>query len=319
MSKTTQPAIKPNKGDDFTCITFYPDLAKFNMSHLEQDTCSLLARRAYDVAASTRGVKVYLNDKRLPISKFEDYCKLYVVNNTASADSDLLNSTGPAKILYESVNPRWEVAVSFSDIGFQQVSFVNSIATTKGGRHVDYVCDQVVKSLAEVVNKKSGKNTTNIKPFQIKSHLWLFVNCLIENPVFESQTKECMSLQVKNFGSKCQLSEEFLKRVATRSGIVDRVLNWLAFKDKNDLEKSGSKSKVSKIKGIPKLDDANNAGTKDSMSCTLILTEGDSAKTLAVAGLGVIGRDRYGVFPLRGKMLNVREATTKQVNASFTN
>jgi len=107
--------------------------------------------------------------------------------------------------------------------------------------------------------------------------------------------------------------------VATRSGIVDRVLNWLAFKDKNDLEKSGSKSKVSKIKGIPKLDDANNAGTKDSMSCTLILTEGDSAKTLAVAGLGVIGRDRYGVFPLRGKMLNVREATTKQVNASFTN
>lgn len=52
--------------------------------------------------------------------------------------------------------------------------------------------------------------------------------------------------------------------------------------------------------GIPKLEDANDAGTKDSSSCTLILTEGDSAKTLAVAGLGVVGRDRYGVFPLRG-------------------
>ena len=47
--------------------------------------------------------------------------------------------------------------------------------------------------------------------------------------------------------------------------------------------------------------------------CTLILTEGDSAKTLAVAGLSVIGRDHYGVFPLRGKLLNVREATPKQV------
>lgn len=191
--------------------------------------------------------------------------------------------------------------MAYSDIGFQQMSFVNSIATTKGGRHVDYICDQIVKSLGEVINKKSGKNSTQVKPFQIKNHLWLFVNCLIENPVFESQTKECMTLQVKNFGSKCQLSDDFTKKVAAKSGIVDRVLNWLAFKEKTDLEKTGPKSKQSKVKGIPKLDDANNAGTRDSINCTLILTEGDSAKTLAVAGLGVIGRDRYGVFPLRGK------------------
>lgn len=264
MAKTNKPTIKPNKDDDFTCITFYPDLAKFGMTRLEEDTIGLLARRAYDVAASTRGVKVYLNNKRLPISKFEDYCKLYVVNNTGGDDNDILNSSiggsGAGKILYESPNPRWEIAVSYSDIGFQQVSFVNSIATTKGGRHVDYICEQIIKSLAEVVNKKSGKNTTNIRPFQIKNHLWLFVNCLIENPVFESQTKECMSLQVKNFGSKCQLSEEFVKKIAQKSGIVDRVLNWLAFKDKTDLEKTGSKTKHIKIKGIPKLDDANNAG-----------------------------------------------------------
>ena len=65
--------------------------------------------------------------------------------------------------------------------------------------------------------------------------------------------------------------------------------------------------------GVNKLEDANDAGTKHSIDCTLILTEGDSAKSLAVSGLGVIGRDRYGVFPLRGKLLNVREATHKQV------
>ena len=61
------------------------------------------------------------------------------------------------------------------------------------------------------------------------------------------------------------------------------------------------------------MDDANDAGTKNSGDCTLILTEGDSAKALAVAGLGIIGRDRYGVFPLKGKLLNVREASHKQV------
>lgn len=64
---------------------------------------------------------------------------------------------------------------------------------------------------------------------------------------------------------------------------------------------------------MPKLEDANDAGTKNSAQCTLILTEGDSAKSLAVSGLGVVGRDKYGVFPLRGKMLNVREGNHKQV------
>ena len=70
---------------------------------------------------------------------------------------------------------------------------------------------------------------------------------------------------------------------------------------------------------IPKLDDANHAGGPDGKNCTLILTEGDSAKALAVSGLGIVGRDTFGVFPLRGKLLNVREASQKQVRrASIT-
>ena len=68
-----------------------------------------------------------------------------------------------------------------------------------------------------------------------------------------------------------------------------------------------------KITGIPKLDDANKAGTQQSGKCTLIITEGDSAKSLAVAGLSVVGRDYYGVFPLRGKCKNVRDASVKQL------
>lgn len=79
------------------------------------------------------------------------------------------------------------------------------------------------------------------------------------------------------------------------------------------LNKKCQKSKHSKIRGIPKLDDANDAGGRNSKQCTLILTEGDSAKTLAVSGLSVVGRDQYGVFPLRGKLLNVRDASHKQV------
>lgn len=98
-----------------------------------------------------------------------------------------------------------------------------------------------------------------------------------------------------------------------KSGVVESITSWMKFKAQAQLNKKCSAAKHSKLKGIPKLDDANDAGTKFSKDCTLILTEGDSAKTLAVAGLGVVGRDRYGVFPLRGKLLNVREASHKQV------
>lgn len=312
MQKTEDPIVKEAKEDDFTCITFVPDLSKFKMDKLDDDTIALLARRAYDIAASTPGIKVYLNDKVLPIKKFEDYCKLYL-----NQETDDFNN--PIKLIYEKFSERWEIAIGCSDMGFQQVSFVNSIATSKGGRHVDYIVDQVVKHLGEQINKKN-KNGNQIKPFQIKNHMWLFINCLIENPTFDSQTKENMTLQAKNFGSKCLLTDDFFKKLA-KGGLMDRIMTWLAFKEKTDLEKAGSKSKVTKIKGIPKLDDANDAGTKDSINCTLIVTEGDSAKTLAVSGLGVIGRDKYGVFPLRGKMLNVREATTKQIieNAEVSN
>lgn len=149
--------------------------------------------------------------------------------------------------------------------------------------------------------------------------MWVFINCLIVNPTFDSQTKENMTLQQKSFGSKLDLSDKFINGV-TKSGILESVLSWAKFKAQNDLAKTSGR-KNSKLKGIPKLEDANDAGTKNSLNCTLILTEGDSAKSLAVSGLGVVGRDTYGVFPLRGKLLNVREATHKQIleNAEINN
>uniref|UniRef100_A0A2M4ABL1 DNA topoisomerase 2 n=2 Tax=Anopheles triannulatus TaxID=58253 RepID=A0A2M4ABL1_9DIPT len=312
MSKASEPKIKEDfNGEDYTKITFSPDLSKFKMEKLDDDIIGLLSRRAFDVAASTRGVAVYLNGTRVPVKSFKDYVDLFLKD----AKDDV---GGQVKMCYESVNERWEVAVAISERGFQQVSFVNSIATTKGGRHVDYVTDMVVKQLTEVLKKKN-KGGVAIKPFQIKNHMWVFVNCLIVNPTFDSQTKENMTLQSKSFGSKCNLSEKFINAVA-KSGIVESVLQWAKFKAQTDLAKT-SGSKKSKIKGIPKLEDANDAGSRNSLNCTLILTEGDSAKTLAVSGLGVVGRDTYGVFPLRGKLLNVREATHKQIleNAEINN
>ncbi|XP_056627935.1 DNA topoisomerase 2-alpha [Triplophysa dalaica] len=312
MGRAGECKIKPFNGEDYTCITFQPDLAKFKMQALDKDTVALLTRRAYDIAGSSKGVKVFLNGKKLPITGFRSYVDLYLKDKVDEMGSALT-------IVHENANERWEVCLTLSDKGFQQVSFVNSIATTKGGRHVDYVADQIVSKLIEVVKKKNKAGVT-VKPFQVKNHMWLFVNCLIENPSFDSQTKENMTLQQKSFGSGCSLSEKFVKQ-ANSCGIVESIMNWVKFKAQTQLNKKCSAVKHTKIKGVPKLDDANDAGGKNSSTCTLILTEGDSAKTLAVSGLGVVGRDRYGIFPLRGKMLNVREASHKQImeNAEINN
>ncbi|XP_044767164.1 DNA topoisomerase 2 [Coccinella septempunctata] len=312
MTKASDPKIRDFSGEEFTKITFCPDLEKFKMTELDSGLVGLLSRRAFDVAASTRGVKVFLNGTRVPVKNFKDYIDLFVKDKEDDAGN-------PLKIVYEQAGERWEVGLTISDKGFQQMSFVNSIATTKGGKHVDYVADMITKQLIEVLKKKN-KGGVTIKPFQVKNHMWLFINCLIVNPTFDSQTKENMTLQSKNFGSKCNLSEKFINAVI-KSGIIEQVLSWAKFKAQNELQKKSAGKKQSKLKGIPKLEDANEAGTKNALKCTLILTEGDSAKSLAVSGLGVIGRDYYGVFPLRGKLLNVREATHKQIleNAEINN
>nr|XP_009499960.1 PREDICTED: DNA topoisomerase 2-alpha [Phalacrocorax carbo] len=312
MGKAGEMKLKYFDGEDYTCVTFQPDLSKFKMTILDKDIVALMSRRAYDIAGSTKDVKVFLNGQRLPVKGFRSYVDLYL--------KDKVDETGNAlKVIHEEVNSRWEVCLTLSEKGFQQVSFVNSIATTKGGRHIDYVADQLVTKLIDVVKKKN-KNGVGVKPFQVKNHMWLFVNALIENPTFDSQTKENMTLQAKSFGSTCKLSEKFIKG-AVGCGIVESILNWVKFKAQSQLNKKCSAVKHTKIKGVPKLDDANDAGSKNSLDCTLILTEGDSAKTLAVSGLGVVGRDKYGVFPLRGKILNVREASHKQImeNAEINN
>lgn len=321
MGKAAEPMIKDFSGKDFTCITFKPDLAKFKMETLDSDTVALLTRRAYDVAGSVRGIAVYLNEKKLPIKSFKDYVGLYLKgreDDEGESGLDSENSKKPS-VVHEVVNKRWEVCVTTSTKGFQQASFVNSIATFKGGTHVNYVTDQITEKLLAAVKKKN-KGGIEVKPFQIKNHLWIFINCLIENPAFDSQTKENMTLRAKAFGSMCEFSDKFIKQV-TQCGVVEHIMSWVKFKAQTQLNKKCQKSKHSKIRGIPKLDDANDAGGRNSKQCTLILTEGDSAKTLAVSGLSVVGRDQYGVFPLRGKLLNVRDASHKQIleNAEINN
>ncbi|EIN13330.1 type II DNA topoisomerase [Punctularia strigosozonata HHB-11173 SS5] len=296
---------------EYTKVTFKPDFERFGMDGIDDDTLSLLKRRVYDLAGTVKNVKVYLNDKQLKIKNFKQYVEMYL-NSVAEHASETSGGAAQAKstVIYEQINPRFEVAFALSDTGnFQQVSFANSIATTKGGRHVDLVADQIAKNLLTQIEKKN--KGAKVKPATIKNHMWIFVNALVENPTFDSQTKDTLTLAANKFGTKPVVSEDFMKKIA-KSSIIDHVLNWAQFQADKQAKKTDG-SKRSRLTGLPKLSDANNAGGRNAKDCTLILTEGDSAKALAVAGLSVVGRDNFGVFPLRGKLLNVREARHDQV------
>ena len=306
MLKFDKPIIEDYSKDDFTCITFEPDLSRFGMTELDDDIVALFEKRVFDMAGITpKSVSVYLNNKKLNVKNFEDYIHMYL---DASKEEDEMDPP----IVYECPHERWEVGMSLSESQFQQVSFVNAISTTKGGKHVDYCVEKIIKVIMEKIAKKD-KNL-NIKPQHIKQHLWIFVNCLIENPVFSSQTKETLTSKKEDFGSEFEFSDSFLKNVI-KTNIVERCLRYAKTREeeKNLRKLNSGTKKTARLIGIEKLDDANWAGTKNSSKCTLILTEGDSAKSLAMAGIEVVGRDAFGCFPLRGKLLNVRECSTHKI------
>ena len=297
MTEKEAPTVKACNKAPYTQITFTPDYERFGIKKLTDDIYKLFHRRVIDACATThKDVSVYFNGEKLTIKDFEKYCELFLDKKEQP-------------FVYESSGQRWEVVASISSSGsFEYLSFVNGINTIKGGKHVEYITNMITKNLVDMTLAKKKKV---VKSQHIKDNLFVFVKALIVNPSFDSQSKETLTTPVAKFGSKCDLSDKFFDKLY-KSGIVDKALSITEFYDKKKLVKTDGK-KISRII-VPKLDDANFAGTKQSSECTLILTEGDSAKTMAISGLSVIGRDKYGVFPLRGKILNVKDATLQKIS-----
>jgi DNA topoisomerase-2 len=295
MTVCEPPKIKKHSGaTSSVSITFVPDWRRFGLSKMENAIYKIFQKRVWDAnICTTPNCKVKFNGDVLPKQNLDTYAKMHEgVENVTSVNGD-----------------RWSVCIGPSENGLEQVSFVNGICTTKGGTHVDHVASLVAAGVIEEMAKK-----IKLKPQQVKNTFNIFVKATLENPTFSSQVKSECTLKAQDFGSKFELPKTFVKNVL-KTGIADELTALSKFKEMKELKKTDGARK-SKITGIPKLDDANKAGTAQSGKCTLIVTEGDSAKTLAVAGLSVVGRDHYGVFPLRGKCKNVRDSSVAQLTSN---
>ena len=304
MRTRKEPRITSFKQRPLTRITWIADFARFGVTGYSATMIALMKRRVYDIAGITDPkIAVYLNKTRLPVKTFMDYSRMYLT------DEDPL--------LTCALGPRWKLGISVSNDKFEQVSFVNGISTSKGGKHVDFISKQLTSMLGDAIKKRAKRE---INETYIKNYLRIFLDCMIVNPSFDSQTKERLITPPSKFGSKPVVPEKFIKAILDKTTLMDRVIQFSEFKLHKENKKTDGQ-KRSKIRDIPKLDDANWAGTRKSEQCVLILTEGDSAKTMAISGLSVVGRDKYGVFPLRGKVLNVRDATKTQImnNSEVTN
>lgn len=294
MTIIDKPSVKITKKKPYTIISWILDFKRFGITNYSKDMIALMIKRVYDIAGCTDGdFKVFINDKNIKINNFQQYVNLYK----------------PVTPNYLKIDAKWECIVSLSQSDkFEQCSFVNGIETSRGGKHVDYIVKQITKNIAEYLKKKHKKD---ISENYIKNYINIHLNCIIEFPSFDSQMKELLITPASKFGSKPIVCPKFCKKYSD-SGLGELVLKFAEFKESNK-SKSNNGKKTLKIRGLPKLDDANDAGGKNSSKCILILTEGDSAKSMAISGLSEVGRDRYGVYPLRGKMLNVKEASTKQI------
>ena len=299
LDEICKPSITKSKTKPYTKITFKPDYQRLGINGLTPDIIALLKKRVYDIAAITdKTVKVKYNGELIPVKNFEQYIGMYIGDKNETPR------------VYEENGNRWEYAVALTPANeFVQVSFVNGIHTAKGGKHVEYILNQITRKLGEFIEKKKK---VKVNPNTIKEQLILFLRCDIENPAFDSQTKDYMNTPSSKFGSKCDVSDKFIEKIA-KMGVMDAALQLTEVKENKAAKKTdGVKSKS--VRGIPKLTDANWAGTEKSKDCIIIFCEGDSAKAGIISGLSSEDRNTIGVYPMKGKILNVRGEPVKKIS-----
>ncbi len=295
MSKVGTPTIKASKVKPYVEISWTPDFARFGWKdEIPAGILEVVKRRVFDLAMTVgKSVKVTWCGTPVKFRDLSTYAAWYLPKD--------------ATVVTDTAQIGWEIAISDSpfDKAFN-VSFVNGI-WTRSGKHVDEIVSQIV---SHIVSYLETKRKLKVKPALVRDSLAVFINCSVANPSFSSQTKEVMTSKVS-----CKLSDAFLKKIVTKLNIVNKVVESQDAKDHKEMKKTDGK-KQSKITGIPKLDDAVYAGTAKSHECTLILTEGDSAKAMALSGLSQEQRKYFGVFPLKGKLLNVKDISAKKVETT---
>lgn len=287
MRDRSNPVVKKSKLNH-TEIKYKPDLSQFGIDKIDDDHFKMIEKRVYDLAGTNPEIKFTFNGTKINFNSFEDYIKFYTKD-----------------YFYESnKNKTWSIGVALSENGFQQVSFANTTDTYDGGTHVDYVMGQIISSMREFFMKK---HKVDVKPSELKNHMFLFLDATVINPSFSSQTKEKLITEIKDFGSTFEVSQKLIGQIL-KSEIVNSILDWIQQKktaEDSKLQRELNK-KLDKIK-VEKLIDAKG---KERWKYSIGLFEGDSAIS---AFRKYRDPQTMGAFALKGKFVNVSEMTNQKL------
>ena len=289
LLEKTDPKIKAHDKHG-TKVTFVPDFEYFNIKNLDTDHIQKMIKRVVDVAGCNPSVKFYINGERLNFKSFTSYIEAY-----------------QEEYVYEE-NENWQVGIAHSGQDtFEQISFVNSVETYNGGNHVEYVYSQVANKLREFFKKK---HKIDVTPGMIKNHIRLFISCNIDKPKFNSQTKDCMVSEVKNFGTTFTVTDKMIAKLV-KSPVIQSVLDWVQAKEdaanrakERELNKDLNKANLRKI---TKFTDATERDKRDQ--CMLFICEGDSASNAILSARTPM----IGCYPLKGKPINAMGTDVKKL------
>lgn len=280
------PAVIDSFKSNGTCITYIPDYARFDCQGLTQDNYDMIIRRAYEIAACNPNLEVSINGVTIKIDHFRHFSMMF--------GCEAVDDT-----------PEWKVGIYKAESSIHH-SYVNSIHTWTGGPHVDYVLDKIVEA-ARPKLKRAYK--LDYKPGAIKGMIGLVLVCSIKTPRFDSQTKDCMTTRVSEFGSKWEPSKQFIDKAAAA------VVKWMGDYHKSFVESEEEKALDEADKELKKvkrhqIDKYEPATSKERKDCVLFLSEGDSALKPILAARNT---KLHGAYPLRGKILNVVSATKSEL------
>jgi len=320
LKNRNQPKLK-KCSKNYVKITYFPDFQKFGIEKNTDEIKSILYRRCCDVAAYCNKVKIFFNNEIVDIKSFKNYVESHLIDNSEiiydkleeekweiaiASNSNMKKFQKPIEINYDEIDYEAISETELENLNkidkeFNHVSIVNGINTYVGGTHVEYVMNIIVNEIKNYLQKTNKK--LHIKNTDIRNNIQLFLMVKINNPVFDNQSKVKL---VSKINTNINLSDSFIRKIL-KSKLVEDILQDILFKNNIDLNKKLSNSKAKTVR-IKKLEDANLAGTKDSDKCSLILTEGDSAKGFITNSLSKEMRNYYGVYSLKGKILNVKKA-----------
>lgn len=290
MSSVTNPSMRQKKGNDYTKVSFKLDHSKYGCE-VDSDHVGVLRYLVYAASSVTRP-RFTFNGVTVPIKKFKDLLSMHDVDKSFYIHGE-----------------HWDVAIQATPDKLDDISYVNTLFTSDGGTHLNYIRSKVKAGIKKYL-------TGAMKKLSFDDNVRIVVSAFISNPSFSSQTKSMLKTPSKKFDTSCDLTDAFFSKFVKKSGIQE-ILSAKMNRVETKLAKKTDGKKTSRITGLPKLVDANFAGTRKSSDCYLLLTEGDSAQAGAVAGISQIGNDYWGAFPIKGKFINAFKTKKLQANKEY--